>query len=408
MLIRARPAPHVPGIQVARPDPEALRFKGYIPGLDVLRGIAILMVLLYHGFDGRVPWQNTTGWMRWPLLAAQYGSSGVQLFYVLSGFLISSILLDTAGSKDYYRKFYVRRALRIMPAYLLMLVVLKLDHIVSWKFVLAALLYIANMASLVGAKSSEYGALWSLAVEEQFYLIWPMIVRRCSPKTLTRIIIGYLVFGVLLRLLFEIYFPRADATYKLWFNADMLLSGALVSICLRRNLLRRDKITRLFWMLAGLALLAWPAIVALDVLDVNHSSFIGVRVLYAFYHFPFMLTYVALLLLVLKFNKGAASVAKRCVVTQLLAFLGYISYGLYLVHQLVFTTYDRMVEHTALGDYALRPGMLVLSVLICTAISIALAYLSRRFFEEIFLRQKDKVVPYKNPDVNEAPVSEPA
>ncbi len=149
-----------------RANTTALRYKGYIPGLDILRGLAILLVLLYHGTDGRVPWASAANWLRWPLLAAQYGSGGVQLFFVLSGFLISSILIDTAGKPDYYRKFYVRRALRILPAYLLILAVLKLDHVVSWRFILAAMLYIANMAGLVGARSGEYGALWSLAVEE--------------------------------------------------------------------------------------------------------------------------------------------------------------------------------------------------------------------------------------------------
>jgi peptidoglycan/LPS O-acetylase OafA/YrhL len=132
-----------------------------------------------------VPWVEDTTWMRYPLRAALFGITGVQLFFVLSGFLISGILIDTAASKGYYRKFYMRRALRILPAYLLMLTVLWVDHAVSWRFVLAGLLYVANMASLVGAGSSEYGPLWSLAVEEQFYLIWPVFVRRLSLQTIT-------------------------------------------------------------------------------------------------------------------------------------------------------------------------------------------------------------------------------
>ena len=387
-------------------DSNALRYRGYIPGLDVLRGLAILLVLLYHGFDGRVPWQTATGWMRWPLLATQYGSSGVQLFYILSGFLISSILIDTVASKDYYRKFYVRRALRIMPAYLLMLVVLKLDHVISWKFVLAALLYIANMASLVGAKSSEYGALWSLAVEEQFYLIWPVVIRRFSLKALTRFIAGYLVFDILLRLLFEIRFPNADMTYKLWFNAEMLLSGALVAICLRRDLLRRDNITGLIQILGVLALVTWPVIIWMDYGTLHDAGPIWGRALYAFYHLPFLFTYVALLLVVLRQNQGAAAVARRPVGMRMLAFLGYISYGLYLVHQLIFNRYDQLVEHTALGTDTTHPAILLLRVVVCILISIAIAYVSRRFFEDIFLRQKDKVVPYKNPAVNEAPAPE--
>jgi len=379
-----------------------LRYKGYIPGLDLLRGLAILLVLVYHGTDGRVPWESATTWLHWPLFAAAYGSGGVQLFFVLSGFLISSILIDTAGKQDYYRKFYVRRALRILPAYLLMLTVLKLDHVVSWRFILAALLYIANMASLVGARSTEYGALWSLAVEEQFYLIWPVVVRRLSLKSLTRVILGYYVFVFALRLVCLLHFPHADLRYKLWFNADALMSGALIAICLRRNLLRRDNIARWIWGLGAAALILWPLTVFLDV---EQSPTLWLRGLRAISFYSQLATYCAFLLLVIRSNRGITS-EKSGLPARLLAFFGYISYGLYLVHQLIFSTFDRWVAGTALSPESGRPWALLLNALICILISTAIAYLSRRYFEDLFLRQKDKVVPYLDPAVNEKPVAE--
>jgi peptidoglycan/LPS O-acetylase OafA/YrhL len=379
-----------------------LRYKGYIPGLDVLRGLAILLVVVYHATDGRLPWYRATSWVRYPLLAGQYGSTGVQLFFVLSGFLISGILIDTAASKDYYRKFYIRRALRILPAYLLLLIVLRLDHVVNWRFVLASVLYIANMAGLVGARGAAYGALWSLAVEEQFYIIWPVIVRKLSLQALTRLILGYCMLILLLRVLCLIYFPHADLRYKLWFNADALLSGALVAICLRRNLLRRDNITRLIWSLAGAAILFWPLTIYLDL---ERPSSVWLHVLRAVFSYGQLATYCVFLLLVIRSNQG--DMAKpMSPLARSLAFFGYISYGLYLVHQLVFLTVDRLVRGSVLEIGYDRLWSLLLNSILCLSLSTGIAYLSRRYFEQRFLRQKDKVVPYKQPAVNEEPVTE--
>jgi peptidoglycan/LPS O-acetylase OafA/YrhL len=358
--------------------------------------------LVYHGTDGRVPWASATNWLHWPLLAAQYGSGGVQLFFVLSGFLISSILIDTAGKPDYYRKFYVRRALRILPAYLLILAVLKLDHVVSWRFILAAMLYIANMAGLVGARSGEYGALWSLAVEEQFYLVWPIIVRKLSLRSLTRLILCYYVFAFALRLTFLLHFPQVDLRYKLWFNADALMSGALIAISLRRDLLRRDNITGWIGGLAVAAIILWPLTVFLDV---HHTATLLHRGLRAVSFYSQLATYCAFLLMVIRSNVGV-TLHKPGPAVRLLTFFGYISYGLYLVHQLIFMTFDRWVRGTVLSPDANHPWALLLNTVICVTISTGIAYLSRRYFEDLFLRQKDKVVPYNNPAVNEKPVAE--
>ncbi len=387
------------------PTSTPLRYKGYLPGLDILRGLAILLVVCYHGTDGRVPWQSTTTWLRWPLLAAGYGASGVQLFFVLSGFLISSILIDSAGSHDYYRKFYLRRALRILPAYLVLLVVLRLDHVVSWRFLLAALLYIANMASLVGAKSYEYGALWSLAVEEQFYLIWPIVVRRFSLKALTRLILSYLLLVFLLRMVCLLYIPHVDLKYKLWTNAEALLSGALIAICLRRNLLRRDNIARVFWSLAGVAAVLWPLIVFADLREnAGGAALLWMHALRGVTGYGLLATYSALLVLVIERNRGPVASSSRSLAGRFLSFLGYLSYGLYLVHQLVFHTLDRWLAGTPL-DVRRGPGWALLgNTLLCIGLSIAIAWLSRRFFEEQFLRRKEKAAPHKEPALGERPL----
>ena len=374
-----------------------LQYKGYIPGLDVLRGLAIALVLIYHGADGTIPWATTHGGWRAFLLATNFGSSGVQLFFVLSGFLITGILLDTVGKPDYYRKFYVRRALRILPAYCLLLAVLRMLHVIDWRFVLAALLYVANMARLVGSHGREYGALWSLAVEEQFYLIWPWIVRRLSLSTLTRCIAGYMAFDLLLRVVSIQVFHSTSYIYKLWGHAEMLLWGALFAVLVRRGLLTARNITRYILLLSGCAVIAMANDVAMQVGAVH------LAVDYALYQLPFIFAYGALLLLVLKYNGVTTPFSA---LGRVLIFFGYSSYGLYLVHPLIFGMVEKHVQGTVLQASSARPWPVLVNTCIGVFISVVIAWLSRRFFEEPFLRRKDRLVPYNKVGVNERPEGE--
>ena len=132
-----------------------------MPSLDSVRGIAVLMVVLFHGFASYA-WVTNCG-ARWGSLAAAVidcGRFGVNVFFVLSGFLITGILVRSRERPDFYSNFYLRRVLRILPAYLLMLVVLKVSHTVDWRFALAATFFLANFSRIFGAPMDEYGSLW--------------------------------------------------------------------------------------------------------------------------------------------------------------------------------------------------------------------------------------------------------
>src|ERR1051325_2130641 len=162
-----------------------------MPELDSLRGVAILMVLFFHGFNLPTAMSHMSGLSRAFVYAATGGWAGVNLFFVLSGFLITGILLDSRWKPQYYRRFYIRRALRILPAFYLLLLLLVLlarigwlDHRrIGWPFIALSFLYLANVTSFFGVPA-QYAALWSLAVEEHFYLLWPTLVHRLSKRTI--------------------------------------------------------------------------------------------------------------------------------------------------------------------------------------------------------------------------------
>src|SRR5450631_3618935 len=161
---------------------EAL-IRPFMPELDAVRGIAVLGVVLLHAFDWQYAGLSVGPWASRFMAATQPGWMGVNLFFVLSGFLITGILLDSKNKPHFYRRFYTRRALRILPAYYLLLILLLLLRTSSAAFVGLSFIYLANMTNFFGV-SCDYGPLWSLAVEEHFYIIWPTIVRAVTRRRL--------------------------------------------------------------------------------------------------------------------------------------------------------------------------------------------------------------------------------
>jgi len=154
-----------------RSVPEGSPYARHLPALDGVRGFAVLGVACSHLFPAS-PHSALEAVVH---NAFAFGAAGVDLFFVLSGFLITGILLDSRAEPDYFRNFYTRRVLRIAPAYLLMVAVLFLTHAITARYLAVCLLCLCNMPGLLGA-SSEYSALWSLSVEEQFYFVWPVLV----------------------------------------------------------------------------------------------------------------------------------------------------------------------------------------------------------------------------------------
>jgi peptidoglycan/LPS O-acetylase OafA/YrhL len=219
-----------------------IAFRGYIPELDGLRALAVILVLLVHfgpqADIGSGLWKlESVGWM------------GVDLFFVLSGFLITGILLDTREERFYYRNFYIRRTLRIFPLYYFVLLVGTLVFIVwhrvfdrdlyrrlyeiFWYF-----FYVGNfrIALKNHVPSLAFLApLWSLQIEEQFYLIFPFLVRKVRPAVLFRILICVVILSGPFRWVW--YHHRPQLVLLLYmaspFRLDGLALGALVALRLR-------------------------------------------------------------------------------------------------------------------------------------------------------------------------------
>jgi peptidoglycan/LPS O-acetylase OafA/YrhL len=367
-----------------RPGEELIR--AHMPELDTLRGIAVLGVMLLHGFYWQYSGLHFAGLQRLLLLATKPGWLGVNLFFVLSGFLITGILLE-AKAKDkpgYYRRFYMRRALRILPAYYLLLVLLAVFGQASLPYLGLSSIYLANITVLFGV-ANDYGPLWSLAVEEHYYIAWPALVRRCSVRSVGILALGICVAEPLLRAMaFRTGHATGIATYT-WFVADGLAMGGALAALLRTPV-SRSEVRRIAGFLLLLATAAAALGQPLGILTRDHLLGAALQLTVLNLAFAGALLFVLLL---------GTSEWHGYVNSPVLGFLGYISYGLYLVHLLVFRIYDR-VTHLFWPPLQPRDGQFGLVVLrfVCVfAVSVGFAYLSRRFFEERFLRLNERCAP---------------
>jgi peptidoglycan/LPS O-acetylase OafA/YrhL len=201
-----------------------------MPELDSIRGLAILAVVVYHAFYWTRDLSSFPKWQRFFLLSLSPGQFGVNLFFVLSGFLITGILLDSRRHADYYSRFYLRRALRILPAYYFTIFLLVIFGLTSGGFLIMSLVYCANLSGLFGIALS-YPVLWSLAVEEHFYLLWPTAVKRLGAASLLSLSVVLLLLSPLSRLLYHLHAAKTGIwstfVYYSWNNADGLALGGL-------------------------------------------------------------------------------------------------------------------------------------------------------------------------------------
>ncbi len=371
----------------ARVFPERSLILRYMPSLDSIRGAAVLMVVLFHGFDG-FPWVKLFGQHAGLLLKSLIGSGrfGVNVFFVLSGFLITGLLLKARQRLDYYPNFYLRRLLRILPAYLLVLAVLWAAHVIEIRFVLAALFFVANFARIFGASLSEYGSLWSLAVEEHFYLLWPTCVRRLRDQTLTRLLLLTIIGEPVLRLAAAHVSAHIDIHFKTPFVLDFVAYGALLSMLIHSGRIHLGNAARI-----GRSVLAISVFLAVLVIGIGSVSSLSEGAVYqALADLPFTWGACGAVLLGLCRDHARFERTGQTAVRGVLPFFGYISYGLYLINVFIFAELGLTIGRHLPPALAANPIVYAVVVLLCIAVSTLLAYLSRRFFEGPILGLKDK------------------
>ena len=370
-------------MKTEEPPPQPL-VRRFMPELDVLRGIAVLGVLFFHGFRAEYGELSFTGAPRVFILATQPGVLGVNLFFVLSGFLITGILLDSRNRPDYYGRFYTRRALRILPAYYLVLILLGLLHQASAAFLGLSFVYLANVTSIFGV-SMDYHPLWSLAVEEHYYIAWPAVARKLRLRSLAFFLLVICILIPLARAVSFHYGYFQGREWYTWFAADGLAAGSLLAIVMRGTISRQRAAigANLLLAMAIILLIAGTPFGMLSRQTMLGAS-LQLTLVNAFF--------VGLLVLFLVLGSGSR---KRLVNSKILRFFGYVSYGLYLIHLMLFHVYDNMTRMFWPG---LQPSvghfdLIVLRFGVGSMSAIGLAYISRRYYEEWFLQLKDRVAP---------------
>lgn len=324
----------------------------YVP-LDGLRGLAILLVMLYHFC---LPHKDFHGRKAGALLQlAQGGWMGVDLFFVLSGFLITGILLETRRRPHYFRNFLARRFLRIWPLYYASLLVLLIVMPMVLSKVPAELqgmrdkqawfwLYGANWLFALegGFTRTSGGYLWSLAVEEQFYLLWPFVVYALSERALLRVSLALLAVSLAARIVLVNLGVSTGALYTMTFtHLDGLAVGSSLAVCLRSPQLA----ARAMRWLPIAFVVGMFGLIAVRVAD--RDLFYWSKAMATFGYTFAAILFGALLLWVLN-GKRTFGVA-RFFSTAFMCQAGRYSYALYMLHvpvaSVLFPLMARQLEH---------------------------------------------------------------
>lgn len=365
------------------------RVAGHVPELDGVRGLAVLGVMARHFFRDM---EMATGAERAVYFAARMGSFGVDLFFVLSGFLITGILLDAKGKPGYFRSFYLRRTVRIFPLYYAALIVVfwfwphvspeyskTITHAAeyqTWYWT-----YTANWLFAIEGRFTGLDHFWSLCVEEQFYLVWPVLVLLLSRRGLLFACAG-IIGGVLaLRLGLGLAGTDLLVPYVLTpTRIDALAMGAVVAALARQP-------TGLDWLLPHAKKLSLAATLVFLVLVVptwGQGRSPVVMMLGGT-----VLAFVFALLLVLAMGLPETSLTRRVFGSSPMRFFGKYSYCLYVVHPFVQELAARHFRDDMLprvhGSILLGRGVFVV---LCTVASVAVALASWHLYEKHWLKLK--------------------
>ena len=342
----------------------------YYKNLDGIRAIAALMIIAFHFFQNLEP--NSFG-LSFLKKISVFGQTGVTLFFVLSGFLITRILLQTKFKEGFFKSFYMRRSLRIFPLYYLFLFMFYFiipvftgGEFVPFDQQAFYYLYLQNFATTFHWESSGPGHFWSLAVEEHFYLFWPLIVFFTDIKKLKSVIWGIVIAAFILRMI--MVNQNYEVFYFTFTRFDSLAIGALLALL---EIKQKFKPQNTKWFIALLAAIFIPTIIIWVFL-----TGIGTKWVQVIKFDLLAFTYFALIGSLLCLREK--NIINRLLKTEFFQYSGKISYGLYVFHPLVFSFSHRyVITNNWIAD-----------LLIGIILSYGLSALSYHLFEFQFLKLK--------------------
>jgi peptidoglycan/LPS O-acetylase OafA/YrhL len=329
--------------------------------LDGVRAIAILLVIGSHHF--LVP----------------FGWTGVDLFFVLSGFLITRILSNTRNDPHYWSKFYIKRAGRILPPLMILFLlnILLVHHIKAFSL-LGYAFFLGDYLNVTPYASSLFIVLWSLAIEEHFYIVWPFAVRYLSRKHVAQILVAVLIIEPIARLVCTRLVTGYEPIYYLtFFRLDSIAAGSLLAILVAHP---RANAVLARWSMASFltAVAVWIFFTkefgaTFEKTD-NSLLFNGLG-----YSLITLASFFLVAHLLLKENGWPA----RFLSIRPLTFIGEISYGMYLFHPIALAALRRLA-HVGTGPQS-APGTQKL-VLVALPVAIAFSWVSFKWFESPIVR----------------------
>jgi peptidoglycan/LPS O-acetylase OafA/YrhL len=368
--------------------------NAHIPELDGIRGVAIALVVMFHFFYSAAA--PTPGGLAWHAIAPlRIGWTGVDLFFVLSGFLIGGILLDARESSNYFRTFYTRRFYRILPLYAAIVLVsfllrltLKQGYSTHFSWMLVGRFpwfsYVFFMQNFWMVATNTWGTwglgcTWSLAIEEQFYMTLPLLIWLFKPKQLQKFLVAAVIAAPVLRTLLCIGWPKDFLlTFTLMpCRADALLLGVLGAIAMRTPVYRawieqhnRLILGAIFALLIGCGVLIHIAS-SQDSLLMRTFGYSWMALLYS-------------LILVYSITQKSSFIS-RVLRVQPLRSLGKIAYGVYLLHGWVLVGLAALIS----PSHPFRDSFPVLDswhqfgiTMLALLLTIFLCQLSWRYFEK--------------------------
>ncbi|TCQ82715.1 peptidoglycan/LPS O-acetylase OafA/YrhL [Ochrobactrum sp. BH3] len=361
--------------------------------LDGLRGLAILLVIVFH-LTLVYPFAEAE--KSFFYMSGGIGWIGVDLFFVLSGFLITGILIDAKGKQNYFKNFFARRTLRIFPIYYFVLFIVfiimpmlgmfytpELTFVKSHQFYLWTYLTNWGFVDAGGARYFNTGWLtlvhfWSLAVEEQFYIFWPFVVYFLSKRAFVKFCVFLFIFALVGRFAIAIFGIPQGAAYTLTpFRIDTLVVGALIAVAVRNPAARQLVAKYAVWPLVfATAFLAF-------VFAVHDGVWFADRWMHTIGFSILALGWGGLLVMCLPgYGNGILDTLFQL---PLLRFFGKYSYGLYVLHPFVLEQYSpRIFSELEIPETIAATVYIIVGI----GLSVIPAWISWHLLEKRFLGLK--------------------